>query len=515
MAIISLFHFNGVDYSTEIIDDCNGAAVINGGVRISTGGYSEFGGASGYFDGAANTWATSTIYTPVSLTDFAMSFCVCASTIADSYIWQLNGNNIRCRLTASGDLYFTGTNSDGSAFSTLASDPINISRNTLYRIRLEMISNQLNVYKDGTRVITSLAANLKRDNISGVTFGDSSGGSGVSLLGFIDEFMLGEADQIVANGAASYTLETIEFTIPERTNVYTTVTGGAIIQTQMLAGGTVDSLTDVVGGKASVIINLLANPLDIVSGTGSDTRIGIVQTLQATTLDMVPDVVGGKISSTWNLSGGAVDVSSDVVGGNATSIAKLLTSGIDILSDVVGGTIGVSHLLLATGIDIVTNFFVDSINYLAVTYSVENQSVTTWSNFKFNASTFFNGVTLMANESGLYEIGGTTDNGTAIKPSLKTGRMSEGSFRFKRIPRTRIELSAQKTGGSVDLVVTADSDSYRYTQAIAHDKLSTHEVRIGRGIKYRTLQLEISANSCTMLNIDSISYEPVELRRIE
>src|SRR5574343_587151 len=202
MAIISLFHFNGVNQSTEIIDDCNGAAVINGGVEISTGGFTEFGGASGYFDGAANTYATSTIYTPVSLTDFAISFCVSASTIADSYIWQLNGNNIRCLLTASGSLYFTGTNSDGSAFSTLASNPISISRNTLYRIRLEMISNQLNVYKDGTQVIASIAANIKRDNIPGVPFGVSSGGSGVSLHGFIDEFMLGGADQIVANGAA-------------------------------------------------------------------------------------------------------------------------------------------------------------------------------------------------------------------------------------------------------------------------------------------------------------------------
>ena len=76
-------------------------------------------------------------------------------------------------------------------------------------------------------------------------------------------------------------------------------------------------------------------------------------------------------------------------------------------------------------------------------------------------------------------------------------------------------IAHQKTGGSVDLVVTADSDSYRYNQAIAHDKLATHEVKIDRGIEYRTIQLEISANSCTMLNIESISYEPVELRRIE
>jgi len=161
--------------------------------------------------------------------------------------------------------------------------------------------------------------------------------------------------------------------------------------------------------------------------------------------------------------------------------------------------------------------------YLAINLAVDNKSVTTFSNFNFTGSCQFNGKTLFINEQGLFEYGGLTDNGDTITPSLKTGKMDsvmgrmgiEHSNKLKKIATSKVRVSCDKVGGALDLNVTADTNTYPYYQAVTHDGVATHNIPVGRGIKYNFIQLELVANGCSKLDIDSIDYDPKTIQRSE
>jgi len=161
--------------------------------------------------------------------------------------------------------------------------------------------------------------------------------------------------------------------------------------------------------------------------------------------------------------------------------------------------------------------------FLAINYALDNKAVTTYSNFNFTGSCRFAGKTLFINGAGLFEYGGLTDNGAAIVPSLKTGKMCEimgrtglvRSNNMKRIPASRISLSCDKTGGSIDLNVMEDNAVQAYNKAIIHDGYATYDIPIGRGTKYNFIQMEFKAHDCVSLDIDAIEFNPVELRRRE
>ena len=161
---------------------------------------------------------------------------------------------------------------------------------------------------------------------------------------------------------------------------------------------------------------------------------------------------------------------------------------------------------------------------LALCFSPETKAVSTYSNYTFIGSHRFKGKTLFITSNGLFEYGGTTDNGTAIKPSLKTGLMSEISGRnglvrskqLKRIPESRIDVIA-KTDGKIKVTVTADETSYAYTHdhTTTANSFRTHPIKIGRGIKFNAMQLNIESTDSTILDIDAVSYNVVELARKE
>lgn len=162
---------------------------------------------------------------------------------------------------------------------------------------------------------------------------------------------------------------------------------------------------------------------------------------------------------------------------------------------------------------------------LALVYSPETKAVSTYSNHTFIGSHRFKGKTLFITSAALFESGGTTDAGTAITPSLKTGFMSEiagqnglvRSQRLKRVLDARVHVTA-KTDGKVKVTVIADDTTYTpYTHdhAASGTKFRTHSVIIGRGIKYNAMQLNVEATNATSLDIDTIAYNPVELTRKE
>lgn len=161
--------------------------------------------------------------------------------------------------------------------------------------------------------------------------------------------------------------------------------------------------------------------------------------------------------------------------------------------------------------------------YLAINYALDNKTITTYSNFNFTGSCRFNGKTLFINDKGMFEHGGLTDNGAAIVPSLKTGKMDmvmgqngvRHTQQLKKIPTSKVYVSADKTGGSLDLIVSPDTQSHLYNQAVLHDGFTAHAIKIGRQIKYNHMSIEIIGNGCSRLDIGSIRFNPAEITRSE
>jgi len=156
---------------------------------------------------------------------------------------------------------------------------------------------------------------------------------------------------------------------------------------------------------------------------------------------------------------------------------------------------------------------------LGVTYSTENKSVSTFTNMAFDMSCNFKGKTLFINDTGLYEYGGNTDNGDAITPSLKTDKSNKmpgqggmyNSQHRKRIPTSKVYINAESSRGDIKLHVTQDDVAINppYSENTAKKGLAVHSVKVGRGIDYVHLQLEVK--NCDV--IESIEFEPEEIRR--
>jgi hypothetical protein len=162
---------------------------------------------------------------------------------------------------------------------------------------------------------------------------------------------------------------------------------------------------------------------------------------------------------------------------------------------------------------------------LTLAFSPETKAVSTYSNHDFIGSHRFKGKTVFITSATLFESGGTTDAGTAITPSLKTGLMCEiagqngliRSKHIKRIKEARIDVNA-KTDGKIKVTVTADDTTYTpyvHDHAATGTNFRTHSVKIGRGIKYNAIQIKVEATNATSLDIDTISFNPTELVKKE
>jgi len=155
-------------------------------------------------------------------------------------------------------------------------------------------------------------------------------------------------------------------------------------------------------------------------------------------------------------------------------------------------------------------------NFLGIAYGTENGAITTFDNMPFEFACNFNGKTLFANENGLFEYGGTTDNGTPVVASIKTDKsnklMGQGGLyptqHRKHLPTSKVYLNVEASE-TLNLNVTVDSDTYAYTDTSIKTGMAVHPVKVGRGLDGVHWQLEVE----NFETLESIEFEPVEIRR--
>jgi hypothetical protein len=252
-------------------------------------------------------------------------------------------------------------------------------------------------------------------------------------------------------------------------------------------------------------------------------NLPVVQSVSANALSSTHSITPANVSQIHSIQSITLTSTPSVSQGTSITLFDVMAIELSITPVLDAANIAQQHVVSASGVWCYSWLDVMDKKYLGVTYSTENHSITTYSNFEFTGSCLFGDKTLLVNGNGLYEYGGYSDDGFAIVASIKTGKMNQASGnngtyqsnKIKRIPDAKIYIDADKAGGEVLASVTADNVTYPYANSIAHDGFATHRVAIGRGIKYNYIQLELTGRGCSKIDLSSIEFTPAETVRSE
>lgn len=142
--------------------------------------------------------------------------------------------------------------------------------------------------------------------------------------------------------------------------------------------------------------------------------------------------------------------------------------------------------------------------------NTENEAISTYTNYDFN-SIYGN---LAANDIGIYELSGNTDNGATIESVIRTGLMDFGESRHKQIPYAYLGLT---NDGDVMLKSITDNYGIRnerwYKLVPSRDATDTTRVKLGKGVKARYWQFELMNINGADFDIESIELYPLVLKR--
>jgi hypothetical protein len=430
------------------------------------------------------------------------------------------------------------------------SSPVSVSYGSTYAISIEFFGGNALLYVDGALVSSLFVGEVPSGGSERISFyGDS----------FIYDEVMYDNTTALAGGASSYTVETSAFgasaivEIAVTGNIQTVTTTNAI--TKFSINGDVQIVTvpesvvkngDIFTGDVQIVtvpesvvknLYIFTGDVQIVTVPESVTTyttaaLGNISTLNTpSSLIKNSNIFSGRVST---ITAPSAVVSTVYAFVGSTARATIPASNYAVAQHFIGSvttntttgpTLSLSHTAIGN-ISTLTKpsaLFTLKSPSLALNFALENKSFTTFSNHDFVGSCVFGGKTLFISDAGLFEAGGLTDNNAPIVPSLKTGKMDTvmgangaiHSHKIKRLPDSKVYIDADKTGGAIDLTITADTSTNTYNNAVTHDGFATHAIKVGRGIKYNYVQLEIIGNGCSRLDIGSIRYNPIEIQRSE
>lgn len=149
--------------------------------------------------------------------------------------------------------------------------------------------------------------------------------------------------------------------------------------------------------------------------------------------------------------------------------------------------------------------------YSTFSFNPEGYALTTYSNFNFNSIAEFNGKYILANSTGLYEFGGTTDNLAEIVARIKTSAMDFGSTSRKQVKKMYLGLT--NDGNLVLKVSTDGKGEFFYILESRTEGLDTQAIKVGKGLVGRYWQFTLITTENSTLDLDSMEFLPVEFRR--
>jgi hypothetical protein len=152
--------------------------------------------------------------------------------------------------------------------------------------------------------------------------------------------------------------------------------------------------------------------------------------------------------------------------------------------------------------------------FVTVSMHTEKQALVSYTNYPFNSYCVFNGRVLAAGDGGLFELAGSTDNGTPIT-AIGTGGVTDfGDPHLKAIDRVHV---GYRTDGDLMLTLIQHDDGqafqYRLPSAQGQAGIFNRRLTPGRGLRARYYQWSISNVNGADFAIDSLELIPRSLSR--
>ena len=139
----------------------------------------------------------------------------------------------------------------------------------------------------------------------------------------------------------------------------------------------------------------------------------------------------------------------------------------------------------------------------------ENYAVSTYS-LGFPESAVYGQKFLYGDSSGLYELGGTTDNGSNIQSTLVTAALDFGTSNIKQLPSVMLGTN----GTDLILKVAVDQNiTAHYKINERNAGLMTKHIPIGKGLLGKYWQFTLVTDNNSDLDLDTFEFYPVIFKR--
>ncbi|MCP5414371.1 MAG: hypothetical protein H6961_07160 [Chromatiaceae bacterium] len=156
----------------------------------------------------------------------------------------------------------------------------------------------------------------------------------------------------------------------------------------------------------------------------------------------------------------------------------------------------------------ITHLF-NPVNMRSWVMNPENYAVYNYT-FGFTQTTRFGSSYLMADDTGLYELGGTTDAGESITSVITTAALDFGAESLKQVPAVLLGTN----GTDFILQVSIDGGkTARYQINHLPDELGTKRIKLGKGLIGRNWQFTLITDNNSEFDLDSFEFYPIVFKR--
>lgn len=136
--------------------------------------------------------------------------------------------------------------------------------------------------------------------------------------------------------------------------------------------------------------------------------------------------------------------------------------------------------------------------------NVVNGAVTEYGNYAFNSFAQLGDTYLGATSSGLYELQGDTDDGTAVLARIKSGLMQMAGSNFTQFKGAYLGIRGE--GEFVLRLITGDDEVYDY--GFEADSMRTTRVVLGKGLRARYFAFELLTEGQDF-DVDTVEFIPL------
>ena len=153
----------------------------------------------------------------------------------------------------------------------------------------------------------------------------------------------------------------------------------------------------------------------------------------------------------------------------------------------------------------------DGDQFLAYTVNTQSLGISEYTNYNFNSFSY----PYAATSTGIYKIDdGGSDNGTNSDASIKTGIMDFGTSLKKQVPYAYLGIT--ENGRVLLKTISTDRGVKKerwYEVQSYNSALDTTRVRMGKGVKAKYWQFELSNIEGENLSLESMEVLPIALAR--